>query len=39
LLRRFLEQLEDPMIIVLIIAAFVSGGISIWEQNYTELFE
>jgi hypothetical protein len=39
LFARFVDQLKDPMIIVLIIAAFVSAGISILEHNYTELFE
>ncbi|MDR0772674.1 MAG: hypothetical protein LBF15_06980 [Candidatus Peribacteria bacterium] len=28
---RFLGQLKDPMIIVLIAAAFISFGLSIWE--------
>ena len=29
--RRFLEQLADPMIIILIVAAFISGALAIYE--------
>ena len=32
LARRFFEQLADPMIIILIIAAVISGALSIYEQ-------
>ena len=31
LVRRFLEQLADPMIIILIVAAVISGALSIYE--------
>ena len=32
LIRRFLEQLADPMIIILIIAAFISGALGVYEM-------
>ena len=31
LIKRFFEQLADPMIIILIVAAFISGALSIYE--------
>ena len=33
LVRRFLEQLADPMIIILIVAAFISGALAIYEVS------
>ncbi len=33
LVRRFLEQLADPMIIILIVAAFISGALSVYELS------
>ena len=34
LVRRFLEQLADPMIIILIFAAVISGALSIYEISH-----
>ena len=34
LLRRFLEQLSDPMIIILLVAAAISGALAIFEQEF-----
>ena len=31
LIRRFFEQLADPMIIILIVAAFISGALSVYH--------
>jgi len=31
IIRRFLEQLSDPMIIILIVAALISGALSIYD--------
>ena len=39
LFKRFMDQLSDTMIIVLISAAMVSAWVNIWEWNYSELFE
>lgn len=39
LFMRFVDQLKDMMILVLIAAAFVSAWVNIWEWNYLELFE
>ena len=39
LLQRLLEQFKDAMIIILLIAAAISFGIAIMEQNPKELFE
>lgn len=39
LFARFMDQLKDTMILVLIAAAFVSAWVNIWEWNYAELFE
>ena len=39
ILQRFLDQFKDVMIIILLIAAFISFGIAIMEQNAKELFE
>ncbi len=39
LVLRFIDQLKDVMIIVLLVAAAISAGIAIAEQNYSELFE
>ena len=33
LLRRFLEQIADPMIIILLIAAFISGVLAVVEND------
>ena len=33
LIRRFLEQLSDPMIIILIVAAFISGVLAVVENH------
>ena len=38
-LRRFLEQFKDPMILILIAAAAVSFTVVCTEQNWGELFE
>lgn len=38
-LARFFDQMRDTMIIVLIIAAFVSAWVNIYEWHYSELFE
>jgi len=32
IIRRFFEQLADPMIIILIIAAFISGALGVYEM-------
>ena len=34
LIRRFLEQLADPMIIILIVAAAISGVLAVFEQEF-----
>ena len=34
LVRRFLEQLADPMIIILIVAAAISGVLAIVEKEF-----
>ena len=34
LIRRFLEQLADPMIIILLVAAAISGALAIFEQEF-----
>lgn len=39
LLARFFAQFKDAMIIILLIAALVSGAISIWEGKPEELFD
>ena len=36
LIRRFLEQLADPMIIILIVAAAISGALSIYHMTQGE---
>ena len=33
LVRRFLEQLTDPMIIILLVAAFISGVLAVLEDE------
>ena len=33
IVRRFLEQLADPMIIILLVAAFVSGVLAVLEDE------
>lgn len=38
-LARFFAQFKDAMIIILLIAALVSGAISIWEGKPEELFD
>ncbi len=35
-IRRFLEQLADPMIIILIVAAFISGALSVYNITQGE---
>ncbi len=39
LVRRFFEQLTDPMIIILIVAAFISGAMTIIESAQNNRFE
>ena len=34
LIRRFMEQLADPMIIILIVAAAISGVLAVFEQEF-----
>ncbi len=36
LIRRFLEQLSDPMIIILIVAAVISGAMSVYHMTQGE---
>ncbi len=36
LVRRFMEQLADPMIIILIVAAFISGTLSVYQLSRGE---
>ena len=36
IIRRFFEQLADPMIIILIVAAFISGALSIYQISNGE---
>ena len=36
IIRRFFEQLSDPMIIILIVAAFISGALSIYHLSKGE---
>ncbi len=35
IIRRFMEQLADPMTIILIVAAFISGALAIYEKIST----
>ena len=35
LLKRFLSQMMDPMIIILLAAAAISAGLAIWESRHT----
>ena len=35
IIRRFMEQLADPMTIILIVAAVISGGIAVYEKITT----
>ena len=38
LFRRFLEQLSDPMIIILLVAAAISGGLAFYEgEGFTDV--
>ncbi len=39
MIRRFLEQFKDVMIVILLIAAAVSFGIACWERKPEEFFE
>ncbi len=39
LISKFLAQFKDAMIIILLIAALLSGAISIWENKPEELFD
>ncbi|MBE6613052.1 MAG: ATPase, partial [Ruminococcaceae bacterium] len=39
IVQKFFDQFKDVMIIILIIAAIVSFGIVVYEQNWGELFE